>query len=424
MKTGNRKTPLYAWHVTHGANMGTFGGYEMPLWYSAGAKKEHLAVINNAGIFDTSHMALILVSGPGSLGLLQTCFSRDLTACVDRNRLPLQPGKSVYGVFLNEQGGLIDDAVVTKIAHDLYMIVVNAGMGGEITGHLMGYMEGQDVTVKDLTDRAGKADLQGPRSAQILRTILANPEKVLQDMTYFSSKGFFDQSSPLSGTVSLTDGTPVLLSRTGYSGEFGFEIITAPENLNRLWDACLRRGEEVGLIPCGLAARDSLRVGAVLPLSHQDIGSWPFINHPWMFTLPITADGAKFTKRFVGSEALLSINKAAYTYAFAGDDLRKVSAEEPAVVLDAGGDPFGEVLTCVTDMAIGRVNDRIYSIASPDKPEDFSPRGLSCGFIKVNRKLAPGQSVELEDSRRRIKVVVVEDIRPDRTARHSIKGMF
>jgi aminomethyltransferase len=178
------------------------------------------------------------------------------------------------------------------------------------------------------------------------------------------------------------------------------------------------------MIPCGLAARDSLRGGAVLPLSHQDIGHWPFINHPWSFTLPFNDDHSAFTKDFIGSEALLHIQNPEFTYAFVCDDLRKVSTEEPAIVLDNSGKEIGSVLTCVTDMGIGRHEGLIYSIASPNKPASFDPKGLSCGFIKVRVRLFEGDIVEIKDKRRKLKATIVNDIRPDRTARCPIRAMI
>jgi aminomethyltransferase len=186
----------------------------------------------------------------------------------------------------------------------------------------------------------------------------------------------------------------------------------------------LDAGSDFELVPCGLAARDSLRGGAVLPLSHQDIGPWPFINHPWHFALPFNDDQTAFTKTFIGDQALLTIEASEYTYPFAGSDFRKVSVEDPAVVLDSEGHEIGRVLTCVTDMGIGRHGDRIYCIASPDKPEEFKPKGLRCGFVKVKSKMAPGQIVEIKDNRRKLKVTIVDDIRPDRTARRPIAEML
>ena len=213
------------------------------------------------------------------------------------------------------------------------------------------------------------------------------------------------------------DGTPILLSRTGYTGEFGFEIFVEPDLFTRTWDLILDAGQKFDLMPCGLAARDSLRAGAVLPLSHQDIGHWLFLNNPWPFALPYSTEKSGFTKSFIGSAALLEAEKADHTLPFAGNDLRKVSTADPALVLDENGREIGSVLTCATDMAIGRHEGRIFSIASPDKPEGFKPRGLCCGFVKVTESLTAGQIVHLKDNRRQIKVEIVNDIRPARTAR-------
>jgi len=162
----------------------------------------------------------------------------------------------------------------------------------------------------------------------------------------------------------------------------------------------------------------------VLPLSHQDIGSWPFINHPWHYALPFSSDETHFTKEFIGAKSLLAIDQPEYTYPVVGDNVCKVSSPENSVVLDSDENAIGSVLTCVTDMGIGRHQDKICSIASPDKPTDFTPHGLCCGFVKVKKKLELGHTLFLQDSRRTIRVRVVKDIRPDRTARRPIDEML
>jgi aminomethyltransferase len=421
MGSHSKKTLLHGWHATHGANMADFGGYEMPLWYSS-AKNEHLAVVTHAGAFDTSHMATVLVSGKDAFGLLQKTFTNDMAACIGREKTPLFPGRCVYGVFLNEKGEVIDDAIIFQIAEGRYMVVVNAGMGGAVAAHLEAHKSGGDAEITDLTDRLGKMDVQGPLAAKVVRKILASPEAVLDRMPYFSFKGHFDEASPGADAVRLTDGTPILLSRTGYTGEFGFELFIAPAHFVKLWEMVMAAGEAFELTACGLAARDSLRAGAVLPLSHQDIGPWPFLNTPWAFALPYDAAGTGFTKSFVGDKALAEVTHPEYTYPFAGFDLRKVTL--PAVVLDADGAEIGTVLTCATDMAIGRHQDRIYSIASPERPEDCKIKGLCCGFVKVRTPLAEGSVLQLKDARRKVKVRVEADVRPDRTARKPLKEML
>ena len=423
METAIKRTPLNSWHRNQGANMADFGGYDMPLWYSS-VKDEHLAVLTGAGIFDTSHMAAVMVKGSGAADLLQHCFTNDLDACMGPARKPLAPGRCVYGAFLDEKGQTIDDAIVFFVEAGSYMVVVNAGMGGAIADHLRHNLDGRDAAITDLTDRLGKMDIQGPAAARILGQVLADPKTVFAGMPYFSFKGHVDPISPLADEVRLDDGTPILLSRTGYTGEFGFEIFLAPDKIQRLWERLLEAGQTIGIKPCGLAARDSLRAGAVLPLSHQDIGHWPFINHPWPFALPFNADQTGFTKDFIGRAALEQQTDFSFTQAFAGNDLRKISAGEGSRVIDADGQTIGTVLTCATDMGIGRHDGEIFSVASPDKPADFTARGLCCGFVKVNRKLSVGQHVDLADSRRKITVTIVDDVRPHRTARKPMAEMI
>jgi aminomethyltransferase len=424
MNADVKRTRLHGWHVQNGANMAQFGQYDMPLWYPSGAKKEHLAVLSDAGMFDTSHMSICMIGGGESFELLQTCFSKNLTACVGKIQAPLTPGKSVYGVFLNAGAEVIDDAIVFQLDDTDYLVVVNAGMGGIVGAHLSSHAAGKDVTVTDLTDQVGKLDVQGPQSAKIISRILREPDRVFDRMPYFSFKGHFDSASPLADAVRLTDGTPLLLSRTGYTGEFGFEIFVAPEKFTDLWGLLLDAGRSFGMLACGLAARDSLRAGAVLPLSHQDIGPWPFKNNPWPFALAYTADNSGFTKDFVGADVLQKSSYHEHTFAFAGYDLRKVSTGETAEVHIEGGPAIGRVLTCATDMAIGRLDGNIFSICSPDIPPDFKPRGLCCGFIKVNRPINAGETVILKDNHRSVKVEIVKDIRPDRTARKPLANFL
>ena len=425
METTLKTTPLNRWHREHGANMANFGGFDMPLWYESGVKNEHLAVVQSAGIFDTSHMACVMVTGKDALTLLQLCHTRDLSS--------LKEGRCVYGVILNFKGHVIDDAIVYRFTAEHYMVCVNAGMGGDVAAHLEKYSETMDVTVKDLSEKLAKMDIQGKNSAKILSKILEDPEAVFESMPYFSFKGYFNDNAPYSSVVKLKNGTPVLLSRSGYTGEFGFEIFVAPEAIVELWNDILKAGEEFGIMACGLGARDSLRTGSVLPLSHQDVGSWKFINNPWMFALPINpdlpvnddgtrslTDPSVFTKSFIGMDALTEPDDITFTLPFVGDNLRKVAAGEESRVIDNEGNDIGQVLTCATDMAIGWHDGCILSIASPDLPEGFKAKGISCGFVRVTRMLQKGEKVTLQEGKRKISVTITDDVRPDRTARKKI----
>ena len=416
-----KKTPLHAWHQSQNANMADFGGYEMPLWYYS-VKKEHLAVLTHAGLFDTSHMAVVQVDGAGSHDLLQHCFTNNLDACIGKDRRPIRTGRCVYGAFLNESGEVIDDSIVYKTSDTQYLVVVNAGMGATIASHLKTHTGRHDAAVTDLTGLVGKIDIQGPLSARILAKILADADTIFDTLPYFAFKGYLGTGDLLE--VYLENGTPILLSRTGYTGEFGFELFMDAARTRSVWEAIIAAGVPMNLMACGLAARDSLRAGALLPLSHQDIGPWPFIHNPWSFALPWAADGQHFTKSFIGDRAMLEIKNPEYTLAFVGSDLRKVSIQDPAVVLDNEDREIGRVLTCVSDMGIGYTEGKIFSVASPDKPDGFKPHGLCCGFIRVSIPVNPGDRVRLKDHRRIIDVTIVNDIRPDRTARRAIKEMI
>jgi len=418
-----KKTVLHGCHTLKSANMAGFGGYHMPLWYETGARAEHLAVIESAGLFDTSHMAVITVGGSGAYDLLQHAFTRDLDRCIGTG--PLVDGRSVYGLFLETDGTVLDDAIIGQLGMDNYMVVVNAGMGPLICDHLR-ELATADVNITDHSDTFAKIDLQGPSSALILQKLLDDPDGVLDDLRYFSFKG--DLFGTGRAPVTIDSSIPLLLSRTGYTGEFGFELFVDGAHGETLWNRLLEAGAPYGLTACGLASRDSLRTGAMLPLSHQDIGNWKFGHTPWSFVLPTNGKGATFTKQFVGADSLLK-DDADFTCGFAGYDPRKIPISDTSVVLDESGDAIGTILTCTTDMAVDRVGEdrsRIVSIATAEadgRPEGFRARGLSCGFIRANRRCRAGEQLWLVEGKRKICVEVRDDIRPDRTARFSMKRM-
>jgi len=416
MNTSLKTTSLHQWHQNAGANMADFGGFDMPLWYESGVKNEHLAVLKSAGIFDTSHMACINVDGLDSFDLLNFCFTRDLTV--------LKKGRCVYGAFLDEQGHCIDDAIVYKFGDTQFMICVNAGMGAVVAGHLNSQKKQLDLSIEDLSGKVAKMDIQGKNSARILSMLIKNPEIVFDKMPYFSFKGHFSSEFTDGEKVTLVDGTPILLSRSGYTGEFGFEIFLDPSAIVSLWKDTLNAGVKLGITACGLGARDSLRAGACLPLSHQDIGPWKFINHPWDFALPYTKDKTNFTKDFFGAKGLTPANDDKFVYPFVGDNLRKVNAGKNTQVLDKNQENIGQVLTCATDMGIGWFAKNIISINTPDLPKDLKIKGISCGFVMVSKPLEPGVKLHLKEGKRSIEVTIVTDIRPDRTARMKLDNFI
>lgn len=412
-------TVLHDFHKENGAQMDVFANYEMPLWYHSGARKEHLAVITKAGLFDTSYMGIVTLRGLGAKSLLQYCFTKDLDSCIGRDRGELAEGRCVYGLFLHEDGSVLDDAIVYRLQQQSYMVVVNAGKGGDVADHLLEHNRG-DVIVEDLTGQVGKMDIQGPQAGRILQKILNKPAEVLDGMVFFSFKGGLDKSEAAT-KVTLTDSIELLVSRTGYTGEFGFELYMDANHLPRVWAQVLEAGEEFGAIPCGLASRDSLRTGAMLPLSQQDIGPWPFANNPWVFALPFAENQPGFSKVFHGSAALEKLKWEKHTLGFAGFDSRKIRTGEENFVLDMDGEKIGEVLTCTTDMAIDRKNDAICSIA---QDKELIPKGLSCGFVLLDRSIPGGERVVLTDGKRDVPVEIRDEIRPNKTARKAMAVML
>ncbi|PIE63342.1 MAG: glycine cleavage system protein T [Desulfobacter postgatei] len=407
-----KKTPLNAWHRNVGANMADFGGFDMPLWYDTGVKNEHLAVLKSAGMFDTSHMDCIRIQGKDAPALLDFCFTRQIH--------DLTFGRCIYGAFLDAQGHCFDDAIIYRFSDISFMVCVNAGMGALVTGHLTSHSDGKTLEIKNLSEKVAKLDVQGKNALKIVSDLIRDAEKVFEKMPYFSFKGDLDPDA--SNGVRLVDGTPVIISRTGYTGEFGFEIFIGPDKVEKLWCDLLDAGSPYGLIPCGLGARDSLRAGACLPLSHQDIGHFPFINHPWEFALPFQTGTRQFTKAFLGDTHLIHLEKPSFTYAFVGDSLRKVTAGDAGRVLTEQGEDIGQVLTCATDMGIFWHENKIVSINTPDLPPDVKIKGLACGFVMVNQPLEMGTRLWLVEGKRKIGVRLVSDIRPDRTARLAIKN--
>ncbi len=430
MVTRLKKTPLHKWHKSANANMADFGGFDMPLWYESGVKNEHLGVLKSVGIFDTSHMACLIVKGKDSFELLNYCFTRDIGR--------LKTGRCIYGAFLDINGHCMDDAIIYKFDDAFFMICVNAGMGAAMAKHLdSNRIKCLDVNIEELSGKTAKMDIQGINSAKILSRLIKNPDMVFKQMPYFSFKGNFDESLfdeygfYKSGSeklnVQLEDGTPILLSRSGYTGEFGFEIFISPHSIVKLWKEILKAGEEFGITACGLAARDSLRTGACLPLSHQDIGNWKFINHPWDFALAYNKDKTFFTKKFLGSDALFPHDSDLFIYPFVGNSLRKITPGKNTQVIDSKGNIIGKVLTCVTDMGITWHNGKIVSINTQNLPEGLKIKGLSCGFVMVNKEFEiisshdSDFSLTLKEGKRAIKISIVKDIRPDRTARKNFE---
>jgi aminomethyltransferase len=234
--TSLSRTPLYARHVSLGARMVPFAGYEMPVQYE-GVIEEHRAVRTDCGAFDVSHMGELHVDGPTAQGFLQSMVSND----VDK----LGDGEAQYTLLTNERGGIVDDLIVYRLGHGQFLVVCNASNRGAVYEWLK-EREPRGTEVRDASDEYGLVAVQGPRTFERLG---------------------LDEGRPFTHEQGELDGIEVMVSRTGYTGEKGVELCAAEEDAEALWDAVLARGAT----PCGLGARDTLRLEVCYPLHGNDI---------------------------------------------------------------------------------------------------------------------------------------------------------
>lgn len=242
-----KRTPLFASYEKYGGKTIDFGGWELPVQFS-GIGAEHEAVRTKAGLFDVSHMGEVDVKGESALLYLQKMTTNDVSK--------LAVGQAQYSVLCYPDGGTVDDLLVYKHADDHYLLVINAGNIDKDFAWLKENLI-PGVTIENISPQTAQLAIQGPLAEKIL-------QKVTE--TDLSQIGFFRFQTDV-----LVDGVPALVSRTGYTGEDGFEIYFDADKAPALWDALLAAGKEDGLLPCGLGARDTLRFEAKLPLYGQEL---------------------------------------------------------------------------------------------------------------------------------------------------------
>ncbi|HSA07613.1 MAG TPA: glycine cleavage system aminomethyltransferase GcvT [Candidatus Gastranaerophilales bacterium] len=251
MKDQDKKTPLYQEHKALHAKMLSFAGWQMPLQYTS-VKEEHLTVRNKAGIFDVSHMGQFFIYGKEALLFLQKLVPQDLTL--------LEEGKAVYSMLVNEQGGIIDDLIIYRLPDQnktfKFLLIVNASRIENDLNRLLNKKNNYDLIIDNESDKLSMIALQGPRSSEILEAL-----------------GLIQENQP--GKFKVKDinllNMDIIIARTGYTGEDGFELIVKNENAVKLWKKLLEKGENFGLKPIGYAARDTLRLEASLLLYGQDM---------------------------------------------------------------------------------------------------------------------------------------------------------
>jgi aminomethyltransferase len=249
---GLKRTHLSAFHEAR-AHLAPFAGFAMPMWYTS-IIPEHLAVRNAAGLFDVSHMGRIAITGPQASAFLDALLPSAVGT--------VPPGRAFYSALLNEQGGILDDVVTLRLAADRFLMVVNAANRHTDWTWLHRHTTDFAVTLDDVSETMALLALQGPRAALLLEEVLEAP---VGDMRRFAH-GAYDWK-----------GRRLRIARTGYTGEDGFEIfiqdctVADPHGAEQLWTALLTRGAAHGVLPCGLGARDTLRLEAGLCLYGQDL---------------------------------------------------------------------------------------------------------------------------------------------------------
>lgn len=239
-----KKTCLNERHRQLGATMVEFGGFDMPIEYSAGIVGEHNAVRNDVGVFDVSHMGEVLVSGPDAQRFVNHIFTNDVTAVED--------GSIVYGMMLHPTGGVVDDLLVYRRKADEYFLVINASNIEKDVEWIKSHSEGYDVKIDHLSDKYGELAVQGPNSEKVLKDVLGFDCPDLKFYTFKDVEAY---------------GETMIISRTGYTGEDGFEIYASPRATVELWDKLMAAGVQ----PCGLGCRDTLRFEAGLPLYGDEL---------------------------------------------------------------------------------------------------------------------------------------------------------
>ena len=270
------RTRLYSAHEKAGAKFVEFFGWEMPIEYS-GIIKEHMAVRQNAGLFDVSHMGEIVISGIQALDFVQYLTPND-AARLDAN-------KAQYSALTTSDGTFVDDLLVYYLDENVYLLVVNAANTDKDYEWILSHRRGFDVKVRNLSENYTQVALQGPEAQKILQPLT---KIVLEDMSSFGVE---------KGAVG---GVEAIVSRTGYTGEDGFEIYTLAEGPEKIWNAIMEEGKIYGLLPIGLGARDTLRLEAKLMLYGNDIDENTTVLEAGMRWL------VKFKKGdFLGREALL-----------------------------------------------------------------------------------------------------------------------
>jgi aminomethyltransferase len=307
-----RRTPLYDRHREAGAKLVPFAGYEMPVSYE-GVLAEHRAVRSDAGVFDVSHMGELEVEGPQAESFLQGSLSNDIGR--------LAEGEAQYTLLTNEQGGIVDDLIVYRTGRCRYLLIVNAA-NSELDFAWLAERSPRGSDVRDVSERYALLAVQGPRALERLS---------LPPRPAFSFE------------LAALDGIEVMVNATGYTGERGVELACAPEDAVSLWDAVAARG----VVPCGLGARDTLRLELCYPLHGNDIGpQWDAISSGLRFACALETD-------FTGVEPLREVAERGPSRRLVAFTMAEQAIPRQGMAIEGGGEVTSGSLSPMLGIGIG-----------------------------------------------------------------------
>ena len=308
-QNNNKRTCLYDKHVALGALMSPFGGFDMPIQYS-GIVDEHQAVRQACGVFDVSHMGEVLISGSDAERYVNHIFTNNVVG--------MPAGKILYGMMCYEDGGVVDDLLVYKMADDRFFLVINAANIDKDWVWIQEQAKGYDVVLEHQSDAYGELAVQGPDAEAVMQEVLGIP---CAELTFYTFKQIGD----------------VIVSRTGYTGEDGFEIYASPIYINECWDKLVASGR---CKPCGLGCRDTLRFEVGLPLYGDELSA---------DITPIMAGLGIFVKldkdEFIGKEALAKQKAEGPAKKLVGVELKDKAIPRHGYAVLKDGQPIGEVTT-------------------------------------------------------------------------------
>jgi aminomethyltransferase len=354
------KTALYNKHVEIGAKMVDFAGFEMPVQYS-GVTEEHIAVREKVGIFDVSHMGQFYVEGKNAKNLLQFITSNNVEN--------LENGKAQYTCLPNGNGGIVDDLIIYKIADEKYFVVVNASNIDKDFSHFQKYNDKFGAELNNVSDEMSLIAIQGPKATETLQKLT---DTDLAKIPYYHFE--------IGNVFGIQN---VIISNTGYTGSGGFEIYFKNENAVEIWEALTKAGEEFGLLPCGLAARDTLRLEKGFCLYGNDIDD---------STSPLEAGLGwitKFDKDFIDKEFLAKQKEEGVSKKLVAFEMQKKAIpRHDYEVADAEGNNIGRV-TSGTMSPMKKIGIGLAYVA-----KDFTKVGSEI-FIKIRNKEIPAKVVKL-----------------------------